>query len=157
MAIQPNIARLKSLLKHEAKDSSGGMGIRLKIKALTAATTVTTDQCGTLFTLGTAGGFAVVLPNAADCGPGWWCRFTVKVAPTTAYTVDASSGDGNNVHGIVVSAEQAAADSTVGTATDTITFVANKAHIGDFIELWTDGSRWYAVAYASEQDGITYS
>ena len=130
---------------------------RKKVEALTAAKTVEVSDCGTLFTLGTAGGFAVVLPDASSCGAGWWCRFIVKVAPTTAYTVDASSGDGNNLHGAVFGAEAGACDSTTGTATDTITFVANKAHIGDFVELCTDGAFWYAQAMASEADGITYS
>ena len=144
---------------------------RKKIEALTAAKTVTVADCGTIFTLGTAGGFAVTLPDAATCGKGWWCKFVVKVAPTTAYTIDASSGDGNNLHGLLtalsgthtgdgkIASMTAAAgygDSTAGTAVDRVTLVANKALIGDQVEFVTDGSSWYVTAQAYAFDGITF-
>ena len=141
---------------------------RKKIEALTAAKTVAVSDCGTIFTLGLAGGFAVTLPNASDCGKGWWCKFIVKVAPTTAYTVDASSGDGNNVHGFSTyssgSHSSAAAgaraasesDNTSGTAVDRVTFVANIAMIGDQCEWVTDGTNWYVSALAEAVDGITF-
>tara|TARA_Y100000310_G_scaffold47387_1_gene43984 strand:+ start:220 stop:672 length:453 start_codon:yes stop_codon:yes gene_type:complete len=138
---------------------------RKKISALTAAKTVQTSDCGTIFTLGNVDGFAVVLPDASKCGAGWWCRFVVKVAPTTEYTIDASSGDASNMHGFVtyssgshtVTAGDSPAQSsnTSGTAVDTITFVANKALIGDSCELYTDGSLWYVTLRAEAYDGIT--
>ncbi len=140
---------------------------RKKVEALTAAKTVAVAECGTLFTLGTAGGFAVTLPNASACGKGWWCKFIVKVAPTTAYTVDASTGDGNNLHGVLnyASGSMVAGsggatptqpDGTAGSAVDRVSFVANKAKIGDQCELVTDGALWYATAMAYGVDGITF-
>ena len=131
---------------------------RKKTKELTAAHTVSVAECGTYFMLNSATEFAVTLPNASDAGAGWWARFYIAAAPASAdYTVVATAGDGDNIHGIVVSAEQAACDSTTGTGTDVITFADGKAKQGDFVECITDGSNWYCVAYATEQDGITYS
>ena len=134
---------------------------RRKVEALTEAKTVEVHDCGTEFTLGTAGGFAVVLPDASAAGAGWWCRFTAKVAPTTAYTIDASAADGNNIHGNVLSGEDdndgSDTDSTSGTAVDRITFVANKAQIGDWAEVWTDGTFWYATLSSTQRDGMTLS
>ncbi len=132
---------------------------RRKVEALTAAKTVEVHDCGTEFTLGTAGGFAVVLPDASAAGAGWWCRFTVKVAPTTAYTVDASANDADNIHGNVLSGEDdndgTDTSNTANTAVDTITFVANKSKIGDSVEVWTDGTFWYATGNSTERDGMT--
>lgn len=136
---------------------------RKKVEALTAAKTVAVSECGTLFTLGTAGGFAVTLPNASDCGKGWWCKFIVKVNPTTAYTIDASSGDSNNLHGVTAyssgSVDLAAldiADTTAGTAVDRVTFVADKALVGDQAEFVTDGSLWYVTSICKSPLGVTY-
>lgn len=133
---------------------------RRKVETLTATHTVQVADCGTEFLLNSATEFATTLPNAVDAGQGWWCRFTVKAAPASAsYTVLATSGDGDNIHGVVVSAEDAAGsgDSTGGTGTDVITFADGKAKQGDWVEIWTDGTDWYVTGAATEQDGITYS
>jgi hypothetical protein len=134
------------------------------LKHFTVAKTVEVPDCGTVFTLGTAGGFAVTLPNASDAGKGWWCKFVVKVAPTTAYTINCTAGDGDNLHGLLTYASGAhaaghgpvAADATNGTGVDVVTFVANKAKIGDQVELVTDGALWYATAIGFAHDGITF-
>ena len=133
---------------------------RRKVTELTAATIINVSDCGTEFLLNSATEFAVELTDAADAGAGWWARFTVKGAPSGAsYTVNVTDGDGDNLHGVVLSAEDAAGNggSTGGTGTDLITFVDGKAKKGDWCEIWTDGTDWYAVSAATEQDGITYS
>ena len=132
---------------------------RKKIKELTAAHTVSVAECGTYFMLNSATEFAVTLPNASDAGSGWWARFYVVAAPSGAdYTVVATAGDGDNMHGVVLSAEDAAGsgDSTGGTAVDVINFENGKAKQGDFVEVMTDGTNWYMFGAATEQDGITY-
>ena len=130
---------------------------RKKIEALTAAKTVEVADCGTIFTLGTAGGFAVVLPDASACGNGWWCKFIVKVAPSGGdYTIDASSGDGNNVHALLLTAETGAAASTAGTAVDQVAIKDGKGNIGDQVEYVTDGALWYVRADSAENDAILF-
>jgi len=130
---------------------------RKKVEALITTKTVDVSDCGTLFTLGLAGGFTVSLPNASDAGKGWWCKFIVKVAPTTAYLVNVTDADGNNLYGSVQGSEGGAGDLTNGTGTDVITFVANKAQIGDQVELVTDGTNWYAQTQCEQDDAVTYS
>jgi hypothetical protein len=132
---------------------------RKKIEDLTAAKTVEVHDCGTVFTLSLAAGFAVVLPDAQACGPGWWCKFIVKVAPTGGdYTVDASAGDANNMHGLGLTSEddQGTPSHTNGTAIDQAALKQNKAKIGDQLELVTDGSLWYVTALVQEHDAIIY-
>ena len=133
---------------------------RKKVKELTAAHTVPVSACGTHFMLNSATEFAVTLPDAAKAGQGWWARFTVVAAPASAsYTVVATDDDGDNIHGVVLTAEISGgdADSTGGTGTDVITFVDGKAKQGDFVEVMSDGTNWYVWGAATEQDGITYS
>ena len=132
---------------------------RKKIEALTAAKTVEVADCGTIFTLGLAGGFAVVLPDASACGKGWWCKFVVKVAATGGdYTIDASSGDGNNLHGLAVTCEddQGTPSHTNSTAVDQVALKQNKCKIGDQVELVTDGALWYVVSHVQEHDAVIY-
>lgn len=133
---------------------------RRKVTELTAATSINVSDCGTEFLLNSTTEFAVQLPNAADAGAGWWARFTVKGAPADAsYTVNVTDGDAQNLHGVVLSAEDAGGngDSTGGTGTDVITFVNNVAKKGDWCEIWTDGTDWYAVSAATAHNGITYT
>lgn len=137
-------------------DSNGAL-LRKKVTALTSATTITTAQSGTLFTLGTAGGFTVTLPAVANCS-GCEFEFVVKVAPTTAYIIHSAA---NNIHGAFVSIDlDAGADSsgTAGTAVDDITFVANKAKIGDKLHIVSDGTYFYATVIGSgATDAITFA
>lgn len=122
-----------------------------KIVDLTALSTLTAAQSGKLFTLGTAGGFTTTLP-APQAGLEY--DFVVKVAPTTAYII-ASGGSANKIYGVVASAEDAAGSVGCAAASDTITFVANKAIIGDRVKLISDGTNWYATGFCNVQDAIT--
>ena len=134
------------------KGTVSGEGVNAaKIKALTAATTLTANDSGKLITLGTAGGFTTTLPLPQA---GLEFDFVVKVAPTTAYII-ASAGSANKIYGVVASAEDAAGSVACAAASDTITFVANKAIIGDRVKLISDGTNWYATGFCNVQDAVT--
>tara|TARA_R110002110_G_scaffold59372_1_gene168075 strand:+ start:729 stop:1175 length:447 start_codon:yes stop_codon:yes gene_type:complete len=137
---------------------------RKKIESLTAAKTVEVSDCGTIFTLNLAGGFAVALPNASDAGNGWWCKFIVGTAPSGAnYIINVTAADGDNLHGVTVFASgstdtpaSSLSDSTAGTAVDQINFVDGVALIGDQLELVCDGSSWFATAHTKSPLALTY-
>lgn len=142
-------------------NTQGGLtmgGIKRVVTALTAATTLTDQQSGGIFTLGTAGGFAVTLPAVSSCA-GCEFIFLVKVAPTTAYTIVTNSSE-NKIHGALYAPDlNAASDSssTAGTPADRISFVANKSQIGDCVSLFSDGSLFYARAFTGgNYDSITF-
>jgi hypothetical protein len=143
--------------RFSAINNANKAGMKLKLEALAAAKTLDAEDSGKIFALNLAGGFDVTLPNASDAGSGWYCRFVVKVAPTTAYTISATAGDGDNMHGCVMNSEGGAGDKTGGTGTDVLTFVANKAQIGDYVELFTDGTLWYVTAQVEQNDAFTLS
>jgi hypothetical protein len=125
------------------------------VEALTATRVLVAADSGKLLTLGTAGGFDTKLPAPAV---GLKFEFVVKVAPTTAYTITTNGTTQNVIHGFTNAGEDAlgSGDGTNGTAVDVITFAANKAQIGDSVQLKCDGTLWYAKAFAFQQDAITF-
>lgn len=124
------------------------------VVALTAASTLTASQSGKLFTLGTAGGFTTTLP-APQAGLEY--EFVVKVAPTTAYII-VTKGSSNVIYGTIASGDMNAAnDTSAAQASDTITFVANTAVIGDSVRLISDGTNWYAKGFTTAYNGITFT
>lgn len=142
---------MKGNVKVTGDVDAGGTVKSAGVVALTVASTLTAAQSGKLFTLGTAGGFATTLPAMA---PGLKFTFVVKVAPTTAYTI-VTAGSANKIYGVVASAEDAAGSVAVAAASDTISFVANKALIGDRVEVISDGVNWYASGFCNVQDAVT--
>jgi len=44
-----------------------------------------------------------------------------------------------------------------GTADDTISFVANQSIAGDKVELFSDGTSWFAYAISKVAAGITFT
>lgn len=135
------------------KGTVGGEGNNAaKIKALTATATLTEADSGKLITLGTAGGFTTTLPTPQA---GLEFEFVVKVAPTTAYII-VTAGSANKIYGVIASADlNAATDTGCAQASDTITFVANKAVIGDSVRLISDGANWYARGFCTAFDALT--
>jgi len=129
----------------------------LPVEALTTTKVLVAADSGKLLTLGTVGGFDTKLPAPAA---GLFFTFVVKVAPTTAYTITTNGTTQNIIHGQVYTGDVNSAtdpDLTNGTAVDVINFVASKAVIGDRVELVCDGTLWYAKAFATVFDGITYT
>jgi hypothetical protein len=127
---------------------------RKRVIDLTALATLDAKLSGSIITLGTAGGFTVTLPAPFVGGE---FRFVAKVAPTTAYILS-TAASGNVVQGVVLTTDvNSATDPTNTAASDTITFAANKARIGDYVDIWSDGTYWYASAVSILFDGITFT
>lgn len=120
-------------------------------EVLTAAKTLVAGDSGKTLFLALAGGFAVTLPAPSL---GLKFKFVVSTAPTTAYTVVTASS-ANVIHGGVTSGEDAAGSVATAASSDTISFVANKAIKGDWVEVESDGTSWYVFGNCSVQDGIT--
>lgn len=105
----------------------------------TADATLTASQSGTIFKMGTAGE-DLTLPAVASSN-GVHYRFVVSGAvATTNMTVVSAEGD--NIEGSMIVAG-AVVDCD---ANDVITFVIDGENIGDFIDLYSDGTYWYIGA-----------
>jgi len=117
---------------------------------VTAATTLTIDDSGKLFSLNAAAGAQITLPAVATSG-GFNARFFVALAfATTNWTIKAAT---NKIQGGAI------VNSTFvpGADENTISFVATAETLGDFIELYCDGTNWYANGVAAAAGGITFT
>ena len=129
---------------------------RKKVESLTTSKTVEVADCGTLFILNANGGGTVTLPDASAAGKGWWAKFVLGTKNAGgAWNIDATTGDGDNVHNIVLDEAGGNEDSHGGTAGDRIIFTANTGEIGCQVELISDGSKWYGISVSNATGAIT--
>lgn len=122
---------------------------------VTATNVIAAAESGTVFFLDSVTEFVSTLPAVAA---GLKFTFIVKAAPSGAsYTIVPASG--TIIHGVGVSSADAGgtASSTAGTGVGTITFVDGQAKIGDRVDMVCDGTLWHAIAFMSDEDGITFS
>ncbi len=123
-------------------------------EVVTVTNTITASENGKTFFLDATTEFDSVLPT-----PALGLRFTfiVKAAPSGAnYTISTASS-ANIIKGSVYSSDlNAASDGDIETSGgDTISFVSAKAVAGDRVEVWCDGTNWFAHGFCSAFDAIT--
>ena len=119
---------------------------------LTAASTLTAAQSGRTFFLNAATEFATTLPAPVA---GLRYTFIVKAAPSGANYTIVTASSANIIKGQAYPASGAAGDT--GTADDTISFVSAQAVAGDRVELYCDGTSWFAYAYCAVAAGVTFT
>jgi hypothetical protein len=123
-----------------------------RMKILTAASTLTNADNGTIFFLNSATEFATTLP-APFLGAEF--TFIVKAAPSGANYTIVTGSSANIIQGNQNSVAGDAGDS--GTADDTISFVSGSSVAGDKVELYSDGTSWFAYAISRVAAGITFT
>ena len=125
-------------------------------EVVTATNTITAAESGSVFFLSSGTEFASTLPTPQA---GLHFTFIVSDAPSGASYTIASAAGTDNIHGVAVSAADAggSVDTTAGTAADTITFVDGQALKGDMVDLYCDGTSWYARGVCSDEDAITFT
>tara|TARA_Y100000592_G_C5202033_1_gene190987 strand:- start:43 stop:465 length:423 start_codon:yes stop_codon:yes gene_type:complete len=128
---------------------------RRKVENLgTTATTIQVHDCGTEFLVNQNGTAAVehTLPAVGAAGEGWWCAFTLKTAVTNADADIKISSTAANIIGIEVSD---AAGEIHSAAVTSIVMEGNSAKVGTRVELWCDGTNYYALTFAHDNADIT--
>ena len=120
-----------------------------KYEAVSSFTnTLVASESGTTYFLDSAGGGSTVLPSPAL---GLNFKFIIKTAPTTSLTIDTASGD-NIMYGLWL---DVSGELTSFAAQDILTFVLNKAKIGDNLTVVSDGTNWHCMAFSGLDAGIT--
>ena len=133
-------------------DGAGGAEILITTKALERW------DSGKTFSLELAGGFTVTLPTVAQAGAGWNCRFMVGIVPTTAYIITEDTGtDTDKLMGGINELEvDTGQDGPYGTAFTLITLVASaKTSLGDYVDIFCDGTFFQVRGQAKLDDGMT--
>jgi hypothetical protein len=100
--------------------------------------------------LNLAGGFTSTLPAPAA---GLKYTFIVATAPTTAYIITTDSGD-NILEGTFL---DIVGELEPISAQDTFNFVASTSLVGDSLEVESDGTSWFCMAFSKADGGITVS
>ena len=126
---------------------------RKNIHALDGAYTVLASDSGKTFMLSATGGtVAITLPTTLEEGLHY--KFvTLEDTPSNAITIAAGSSIIDMVH---KDAGGDASNSTAGTAVDNIIVGATSTQ-GDMINIFTDGTTWYAECLSGINDAITTS
>ena len=111
--------------------------------AVAAKSLTKKDSGKTILITGT--GYTYTLP-APEAGLSY--RFVVQAAFATNFVV---AGGNSLLHGAVdVNSARVNA-----TAASNINFVGTAETIGDFAEIWSDGTNWYVDGFAEAVGGIT--
>ena len=126
---------------------------RKNVHALDGAYTVLASDSGKTFMLSATGGtVAITLPTTLEEGLHY--KFVVlEDTPSNAITIAAGS---SIIDLVQKDAGGDAANSTAGTAVDNI-IVGATATQGDYINIFTDGTTWYAECLSGIDDAITTS
>ena len=123
--------------------------VRIKndVDSVSAAVTLTSADSGKWYELAASAGVVVTLP-AVESGLNF--RFVVANAfDTSNYIIDSAEGD--NIDGILV----VNGASVAASGEDQINFVASAESVGDFIDIWSDGNKWYVWGIGNASGSIT--
>ena len=128
---------------------------RKNVHALDGAYTMLASDSGKIFMLSATGGtVAITLLPAADLVEGWHCKFITKEdTPSNAITIGAGSAI---IDMVMKDPGGNLSNSTAGTAVSNIIVGATSTQ-GDMINLFTDGTTWYAECLSGINDAITTS
>ena len=125
----------------------------LNIVDISAAYTVLQSDSGNVFML-SGGPYTITLPVAADLVEGWYCKFIVKEnTPAGDITITAGSAI---VDLVMKDPGGNASNSTAGTAKTTIV-LHTECTQGDMVNLFTDGTTYYAEALSGIDDAIDHT
>lgn len=117
-----------------------------------ATNIITAAESGKTFFLNAATEFASTLPAPSQ---GLHYRFIVTAAPSGAdYTVVTESA-AQILAGRVHSAAGDAGDVESTATGTTITFVAAQSVVGDYADVYSDGTSWFAICSSAVAAGIT--
>lgn len=121
---------------------------------VTATNIITTEESGKTFFLNSATEFVSTLPAPAI---GLKYTFIVKAAPSGASYTIVTTSSANIIKGQVYTSDVNSTTDADFEASggDTISFVDSKAIAGDRVELFCDGTNWFAYGYCSVFDAIT--
>lgn len=121
-------------------------------EVVTATNVIAASENGRTYYLSSATEFVSTLPAPAL---GLRYTFIVAAAPSGASYTVVTSGSSNIIKGNQNSVAGDAGD--FGTADDTITFVDGQSVAGDKVEVFSDGTSWFAYAISKVAAGITFT
>ena len=135
-----------------ASTLTGEVTMKEGVQTITASeATTTVAESGTTFYINlasTTAGSNIVLPAITE---GISYRYTMATSSATTTNIVIDSSEGDNIYGSLV------VDGTAVpcVAEDQLNFVSTAEVAGDFIELRSDGNRWYVDGVGEASGSIT--
>ena len=129
------------------------MSNRVAVEEVTAAKTLTADDCGKVILVDAGAAIQIDLPTPSAAGAGWNITIVASDVPVGNATVTAAT---DIIHFVGAGSQDADYPNSDGTAVTNLLLTTNAAK-GDRIELVTDGSLWYGKTFAADANGITAS
>ena len=117
-----------------------------------ATNVITAAESGKTFFLTAATEFASTLPTPAQ---GLHYRFIVTAAPSGASYTVATDSAAQILAGRVHSVAGDAGDVETAATGTTITFVDGQSVVGDFADVYSDGTSWFAICSSAVAAGVT--
>ena len=157
------MSQAQKVLKEAGKlniiDSSG---VDKKVQTVGASKTLTAGDSGKVWIMGNAAsGLTLTLPAVASAGAGWHGKFIVGTAPVASHYVisEATASDTDVIHGVATTAAVAdtAQDSTSGTGVTHANCLANVSVISDVIDLYCDGTNYFAYGISAANNAIVFA
>ena len=129
---------------------------RVSAETVVATNGLTKTESGKTMFLSASSEFVTTLPAPLA---GLEFEFLVAAAPSGASYTIVTSGSANIIKGSVFTVDvNSATDSDFETSGgDTISFVDGKAVAGDRVRVVSDGTNWFAQAFCSVFDAVTYT
>lgn len=127
----------------------GDEKLAVRTETITGAVTLDASDSGKFFTLSAAAGAQVTLPAVAIAG--FKARFTVGTAfATTNWTLRSATN-------VIQGSADVNSTLVLGSNENTVSFVATAETVGDFVELYSDGTNFYAYGIGAAAGGITFT
>lgn len=120
-------------------------------EVVTSTNVIAATETGTTFFLNSATEFVSTLPAPAA---GLTFRFIVKAAPSGASYTIVTNSSANIILGHIVCSAGGTGDSETSGG-DTISFVDGQAVVGDMVDLFCDGTNWFARGTCKVVAGMT--
>ena len=118
------------------------------VVAQSAATTLVAADSGKVFELDADSAYTITLPTAGSSVKGWHARFVLTDAGSNDVKITTATANGIQGH--------VADPSTGANAIDhhLVKFVASTAIVGDYIDLYCNGTRYIVSGYTGATDGL---
>jgi hypothetical protein len=125
------------------------------VENITAAKTLDPSDSGKVFTLDQDSSFDITLPTAANAGVGWNAKFILTDAGSGTVKVIPNSSE-DTLIGMITSADSSGGESAE-SGVDELIWVASTAAVGDWAELFCDGSNFYVSGQEHDNNHMTLS
>tara|TARA_R110002020_G_scaffold190652_1_gene390228 strand:- start:77 stop:544 length:468 start_codon:yes stop_codon:yes gene_type:complete len=130
------------------------------VEKLDGAKQLSRSDSGKMFMIDQSAAFTINLPKLGTEVAGWQAKFVVKTADSNdvhimGWGLTSAGGTGDsgatNDGDVMVLKEMATTDAGAATATSQDgAILKSGATVGDSIDIFTDGSVWYATSYVAD-------